>query len=277
VNKWRSSLAAGEPLEVEARSRRGDGEYRRLLHRAVPLRDEHGKIVKWYVSSIDIEDRKRAEERLQQENVAPWGNRQGIDVWGDRRNLDRFASGTLARFQGRAKWFDGSHNRWDGNWQGACCKRDPPTFTSRLTCIHQRELRRNPRDLIASELFGHEKGAFTGAMQRRIGRFELAEGGTIFLDEVGELSADTQVALLRVLQEREFELVGGRHPIHVDVRIIAATNRDLKGSRGQRDFPPGPFLPAKRISRRDASFAGTQEGHSPAGWILHRSLRAQSG
>jgi transcriptional regulator with GAF, ATPase, and Fis domain len=84
-----------------------------------------------------------------------------------------------------------------------------------------------PRDLIASELFGHEKGAFTGALQRRLGRFQLADGGTIFLDEVGELASDTQVALLRVLQEREFERVGGQHPIRVDVRVIAATNRDL--------------------------------------------------
>jgi transcriptional regulator with GAF, ATPase, and Fis domain len=82
--------------------------------------------------------------------------------------------------------------------------------------------------LISSELFGHEKGAFTGATQRRLGRFELADGGTIFLDEVGELLPDTQVALLRVLQERQFERVGGTQPVSVDARIIAATNRDLE-------------------------------------------------
>jgi transcriptional regulator with GAF, ATPase, and Fis domain len=93
-----------------------------------------------------------------------------------------------------------------------------------------------PRDLIASELFGHEKGAFTGALQRRLGRFELADGGTIFLDEVGELASDTQVALLRVLQEREFERVGGQHPIRVDVRVIAATNRDLTEAVGDGTF-----------------------------------------
>jgi transcriptional regulator with GAF, ATPase, and Fis domain len=90
--------------------------------------------------------------------------------------------------------------------------------------------------LIPSELFGHEKGAFTGATQRRLGRFELADGGTIFLDEVGELLPDTQVALLRVLQEREFERVGGTQPIHVDVRVIAATNRDLKAAIAEGSF-----------------------------------------
>jgi transcriptional regulator with GAF, ATPase, and Fis domain len=90
--------------------------------------------------------------------------------------------------------------------------------------------------LISSELFGHEKGAFTGAMQRRLGRFELANGGTIFLDEVGELPLDTQVALLRVLQEREFERVGGTQPVKVDVRIIAATNRDLEAAVADGTF-----------------------------------------
>jgi transcriptional regulator with GAF, ATPase, and Fis domain len=90
--------------------------------------------------------------------------------------------------------------------------------------------------LISSELFGHEKGAFTGATQRRLGRFELADGGTIFLDEVGELPPDTQVALLRVLQEQEFERVGGEQSIHVDVRVIAATNRDLKAAKASGAF-----------------------------------------
>jgi predicted ATPase/transcriptional regulator with GAF, ATPase, and Fis domain len=90
--------------------------------------------------------------------------------------------------------------------------------------------------LISSELFGHEKGAFTGAIQRRLGRFELADGGTIFLDEVGELPPDTQIALLRVLQEREFERVGGAQTIKVDVRVIAATNRDLEAATSAGTF-----------------------------------------
>ncbi len=93
-----------------------------------------------------------------------------------------------------------------------------------------------PSELIASELFGHEKGAFTGALQQRIGRFEAANGGTIFLDEIGELTPEMQIALLRVLQEKEFERVGGNRTIQADVRVIAATNRDL-----QRHVAEGRF------------------------------------
>src|SRR6202043_262584 len=104
--------------------------------------------------------------------------------------------------------------------------------------LHRRSTRANkpfvrvncaaiPQSLIASELFGHEKGAFTGALQRRVGRFESADGGPLFLDEIGDLPMETQIALLRVLQEREFERVGSNHPISVNVRLIAATNRDL--------------------------------------------------
>jgi len=93
-----------------------------------------------------------------------------------------------------------------------------------------------PRDLIASELFGHEKGAFTGAFQRRLGRFELADGGTIFLDEVGELPVETQIALLRVLQEHEFERVGGTRAIQTNVRVIAATNRNLQAAIAAGNF-----------------------------------------
>src|SRR3981081_2898416 len=117
-----------------------------------------------------------------------------------------------------------------------------------------------PRDLIASELFGHEKGAFTGATQRRLGRFELAQGGTIFLDEVGELPAGTQIALLRVLQEHEFERVGGTGSIEADVRVIAATNLDLEAAIAVGMFRSDLFyrlnvfpieMPPLRVRRED--------------------------
>jgi transcriptional regulator with PAS, ATPase and Fis domain len=93
-----------------------------------------------------------------------------------------------------------------------------------------------PENLLESELFGHEKGAFTGAAHTRIGRFELAHGGTIFLDEIGELSLGLQVKLLRVLQERSFERVGGTRTIDVDVRVVAATNQDLEQAVQQKRF-----------------------------------------
>jgi transcriptional regulator with GAF, ATPase, and Fis domain len=117
-----------------------------------------------------------------------------------------------------------------------------------------------PASLIASELFGHERGAFTGALQRRLGRFELAEGGTLFLDEVGELPAETQVTLLRVLQEREFERVGGNQTIRADVRVIAASNRDLEAAIAAGTFRSDLFyrlnvfpieIPPLRARRED--------------------------
>ena len=119
--------------------------------------------------------------------------------------------------------------------------------------IHKRSPRSNrafvsvncaaiPRDLIASELFGHEKGAFTGATQRRLGRFESADGGTIFLDEVGELPLETQISLLRVLQEREFQRVGSNQSLQIDVRVVTATNRNLGGCHRRRRVPRGSFL-----------------------------------
>jgi formate hydrogenlyase transcriptional activator len=227
----RQALARGEPFEVELRARRKDGHYRWFLVRYNPLRDDEGHIIRWYATGIDIEDRKQAEERVQKENLAL---REEIDhssmfeeIVGSsaalRRVLAQVAkvapvdstvlilgeTGTGKELIARA-----IHKR---------SKRSALAFI-RVNCASI------PQSLIASELFGHEKGAFTGALQRRLGRFELADGGTIFLDEIGDLPGETQLALLRVLQEREFERVGGSQTIAVDVRVLAATNRDLNAA-----------------------------------------------
>jgi formate hydrogenlyase transcriptional activator len=231
------ALPSGSSYELELRLRKGDGSYRWFLARSNPVRDDKGTITRWYVAWTDIEDRKRAEERLQQENVAL---REEID----KASMFEEIVGTSPALQ---------------TVLSSISKVAPSDSTVLVTgetgtgkelvarAIHRRSLRASrafvsvncaavPRDLIASELFGHEKGAFTGAMQRRVGRFELAEGGTIFLDEVGELLPDTQVALLRVLQEREVERIGGSRPIHVNVRVIAATNRDLEAAVASGTF-----------------------------------------
>ena len=245
VSKWRWSLDTGEPFGSEARVRRADGEFCWQLHRKVPLRDQAGNIVKWFGSSIDIDDRKRADDALRKsydeikalkdqlykENLAL---KQEIDqtsmfeeIVGSSEKLRRVLvlvakvaptdstvlitgeTGTGKELVARA-----IHKR---------SARSAHAFVS-LNCAAI------PLSLVAAELFGYEKGAFTGATHRRLGRFELADGGTIFLDEVGELPAETQITLLRVLQERTFDRVGGSQPITVNVRVVAATNRDLRAA-----------------------------------------------
>jgi PAS domain S-box-containing protein len=223
--------------ELELRLRKGDGSYRWFLTRFNPLRDEQGQITRWYVTGTDIEDRKRAEERLQHENVAL---REEIDKTSMFEEIVG-ASPALQTVLSRISKVAPSDSTVLITGETGTGKE----LVARA--IHRRSKRAShafvsvncaaiPRDLIASELFGHEKGAFTGATQQRLGRFELANGGTLFLDEVGELPAETQIALLRVLQEHEFERVGGTRPIRTDVRVIAATNRDLQAAIGVGSF-----------------------------------------
>jgi PAS domain S-box-containing protein len=358
VATWRASLESGEPFVAESRVRRADGEYRWFLHRKEPLRNEAGEIVKWYGSSIEIEERKIAEEKIREQgtelrqilDLTPqhigvlgpdgsplYANQVAleyfgvtIDQWLDRESRlelvhpddrehflgerkNRFLEGAPHEFEARLLRHDGKFRcflfrlsplkderghitRWYGTATDIeernrveegirkenialraeiaetsmfeeivgestalqavltrVAKVAPTDSTVLITgetgtgkeliarAIHRRSRRSSqafvgincaaiPRDLIASELFGHEKGAFTGATQQRLGRFELASGGTIFLDEVGELPAETQIALLRVLQEHEFERVGGTRQIPTDVRVVAATNRDLQAA-----------------------------------------------
>src|SRR6267154_553063 len=233
----KAGLARGLPFEIEQRALRKDGQYRWLLLRYNPFHDEQGSLVRWYATGTDIDDRKRAEDRTRNENVAM---REDIvrssmfeEIVGSSEALRQVLvqvskvaptdstvlvlgeTGTGKELIARA-----IHNR---------SKRSNRAFI-RVNCAAI------PASLIASELFGHERGAFTGAFQRRLGRFELGDGGTIFLDEIGELPGETQVALLRVLQEREFERLGSNQPISVDVRILAATNRDLKAAIGTGAF-----------------------------------------
>ena len=230
-NERQRGLSGGEPFQVEQRVRRKDGQYRWFLGRFNPLRDDEGRIIRWYGTGIDIEDRKQAEERVQKENVAL---REEIDhssmfeeIVGSSQALGKVLAqaAKVAPMDSTVLILGetGTGKELIARAIHKQSKRSGRAFI-RVNCAAI------PTALIASELFGHEKGAFTGALQRHLGRFELADGGTIFLDEIGELPAETQSALLRVLQEREFERVGGSQPISVDVRVLAATNRDLKAA-----------------------------------------------
>ncbi len=237
VGKWRASLASGEPFENELRHRGADGQYRWFLVRGVPLRDELGNILKWLGTLTDIEERKRAEERLRNENVAL---REEIDrgamfeeIVGTSPALRGVLSGVSKVARMESTVLITGETGTGKELIARAIHKQSPRFSGSFVSVNCAAI---PQNLIASELFGHEKGAFTGALQRRLGRFELAERGTIFLDEVADLPPETQVALLRVLQEREFERVGGNQAIRADVRVIAATNRDLQAAIGAGTF-----------------------------------------
>ena len=130
-----------------------------------------------------------------------------------------------------------------------------------------------PKTLMESELFGYDKGAFTGAVGAKPGRFELAHGGTLFLDEIGEIPVEMQVKLLRVLQESEFERVGGIKTIKVDVRLVTATNRDLLHEVAAGGVPRGSLLPAERRAHPHPAAARAARGHPAAGRPLHREVQ----
>ena len=233
----KASLERGLPFEAEQRALRRDGEYRWFLIRYNPFRNEQGQLIRWYATGTDIHERVRMEERTRNENLAL---REQIDR--DSMFEDIVGSSDVLRKVLRQ-----------------VTKVAPADSTVLLLgetgtgkeliarAIHKRSSRAErafmavncaaiPPSLIASELFGHEKGAFTGATQRRLGRFESAHGGTLFLDEIGDLPAEIQIALLRVLQEREIERIGSNRAIAVDVRVVAATHRDLKALVAEGKF-----------------------------------------
>src|SRR5262245_17521813 len=229
LDERQGAISAGTSWEVEARLLRKDGQYRWFLIRSNPLQDEQGCIIRRCITATDIDDRKQTEEKVQRENIAL---REEVDkasmseeIVGSSEALRKVLSEvakvaptdstvliTGETGAGKELIARAIHKR---------SRRSARAFVS-VNCAAI------PQSLIASELFGHGKGAFTGALHRRVGRFELAEGGTVFLDEIGDLPADTQNTLLRVLQEREFERVGGTETIRANVRVIAATNSDLK-------------------------------------------------
>lgn len=233
----RQAISRAMPFEIEWRLRRKDGQYRWFLVRYHPLRDEQGRILRWYASGTDIDDRKRAEQRIRNENLALREDIDRSSMFEEIVGSSPALQHVLAQVAKVAKTDStvlilGETGTGKELIARAIHKRSQRSSRAfiRVNCAAI------PQSLIASELFGHEKGAFTGALQRRLGRFEAADGGTIFLDEIGDLPAETQIALLRVLQEREIERVGSSHPIAVDVRILAATNRDLEAALERGEF-----------------------------------------
>jgi formate hydrogenlyase transcriptional activator len=231
------SFSRHMPFQNEKRILRKDGQYRWFLAHYNPLLDDQGRVIRWYATGIDIDDRVREEERTRNENVAL---REQIDR--DSMFEDIVGSSEALRKVLRQV------SKVASSDSTVLILGETGTGKELIArAIHRRSNRAErafiavncaaiPASLIASELFGHEKGAFTGATQRRLGRFESANGGTIFLDEVGDLPADVQIALLRVLQEHEIERVGSDRPIPINVRVLSATHRDLNALVAEGKF-----------------------------------------
>src|SRR6266576_2502512 len=225
------SVAHPAAYELEMRLRRGDGTYRWFLVRYNPLRDDQGRLIRWYLACSDIDDRRRAEDRMRNETIAL---REDLDrasmfeeIVGSSPALQRVLAQVAKVAQTDATVLILGETGTGKELLARAVHKRSRRATGAFIRVNCAAI---PPSLVASELFGHEKGAFTGASQRRLGRFEAADGGTIFLDEIGELPPEAQVSLLRVLQEREIERVGSSHPIAVDVRVLAATYRYLEAA-----------------------------------------------
>jgi formate hydrogenlyase transcriptional activator len=240
-----AALKLGDPFQLEQRARRKDGRYRWFLIQYNPYRNEQGQVIRWYATGTDIDDRARAEERTRNENLAL---REQIDrdsmfedIVGSSEQLRKVlrqvakvaSSDSTVLILGEtdtgkeliARAIHKRSNRAERAFIAVNCAAIPPS-------------------LIASELFGHEKGAFTGATQRRLGRFESANGGTIFLDEVGDLPADIQIALLRILQEREIERIGANKPIPVRCADTCGYASGFERVGRRRKIQAGSSVPA---------------------------------
>ena len=252
------AFEARRPFSMEYRLKSANGEYRWVMESGVARYTPQGAFSGYIGSCIDITERKRSEDELRRSEVALQNAYDEIKILKDQLYRENLA---LREEVDQVSMFEeivGTSSALQ-RVLSQVSKVAPTDSTVLITgetgtgkelvarAIHKHSQRAErafvsvncsatPSSLIASELFGHEKGAFTGAAQRRLGRFELAEGGTLFLDEVGELPAETQLALLRVLQEREFERVGGTQSIVADVRVIAATNQDLQRAIGAGTF-----------------------------------------
>ena len=245
IEAYRRSIETGQPLDFEQRSRGPDGVWRWFHNRSRPERDAEGRVIRWYYLATDIDKRKRAEDELEKafEEIKRLKERLHDENVVLREQIDQvFMLEEIVGSSPALKTVLSSIVKVAPTDSTVLITGETGTGKELIArAIHKGSQRAGhafisvncaaiPSSLIASELFGHEKGAFTGALQRHQGRFEMAHSGTIFLDEIGELPAETQIALLRVLQERQFERVGGSRVISSDVRIIAATNRDLSAA-----------------------------------------------